>query len=351
MFIRWSVLLACLIAPAGRVTADDQVDRMKAYEWVMAGNGLTATEATTLENALKKKPENLEYRAKLAAYYETARFGSSNAGPPFREHALWILRHHPASSVAGLPHVHLDPSIDAMAYREAVRIWDEHIQKNPAHIEILSNAASFFRFFEKDRAEKYLTKLRQIDPNNPEWCQRLGHLYALGSYTSTGPDVAQAKKSLASYEEAMRKGKGDRRLSLWLEQAALAAVWAGEYEKAEKYAADVLSTAVEARPSWNFGNALHHGNLVLGHVALRRGDVEAAGRFLIRAGKTPGSPQLNSFGPNMALALELAKKGQLEVVIEYMKQCKSFWNGPELGNWLKEVEQGLVPDFGEHLNY
>ena len=351
MFIRWSVLLACLIAPAGRVTADDQVDRQKAHEWLMAGIRLTATEATTLENALEKEPENLEYRATLVAYYTGARHGSSNAAASYREHALWILRNHPASSVAGLPHVRLDPMLDAKAYREAVQIWDEHIQAHPSHIEILSNAASFFTIAEKDRTEEYLTKLRQIDPDNPEWCDRLGHLYALGSYTSAGPDVAQAKKSLASYEEAMRKGKGDRRLSLWLEEAALAAVWAGELEKAERYATDVLSSAVEGRPSWNFGNALHHGNLVLGHVALRRGDVEAAGRFLIRAGKTPGSPQLNSFGPNMALALELAKKGQLEVVIEYMKQCKSFWNGPELGNWLSEVEQGVVPDFGANLNY
>jgi len=38
---------------------------------------------------------------------------------------------------------------------------------------------------------------------------------------------------------------------------------------------------------------------------LKEGKVEDAKHYLLEAGKTPGSPQLNSFGPDMSLAEEL----------------------------------------------
>ena len=43
------------------------------------------------------------------------------------------------------------------------------------------------------------------------------------------------------------------------------------------------------------------------------------------AGATPGSPQLDSFGPNMTLAKELLEKGQPDVVLHYFALCKNFW--------------------------
>ena len=102
---------------------------------------------------------------------------------------------------------------------------------------------------------------------------------------------------------------------------------------------------------WSFGGAVHHANLVLGRVALASGDLTAAGEHLIRAGETPGGPGLNSFGPNMMLAKELLAHGQREVVLEYFKKCKRFWNREELGTWAATVREGGIPDFGANLVY
>lgn len=63
-----------------------------------------------------------------------------------------------------------------------------------------------------------------------------------------------------------------------------------------------IELAPQFRTNWNYGNAIHDGHMVLGRVALRRGDIEAAKRELLEAGKTPESPQLNSLGPNRSLA-------------------------------------------------
>jgi hypothetical protein len=57
-------------------------------------------------------------------------------------------------------------------------------------------------------------------------------------------------------------------------------------------------------------------HLVLGLLALRNDDVATARSQLLEAGKTPGSPQLNSFGLNMMPASELLKRGERDAVIE-----------------------------------
>jgi hypothetical protein len=43
------------------------------------------------------------------------------------------------------------------------------------------------------------------------------------------------------------------------------------------------------------------------------------------AGATPGSPQLDSFGPNLTLAKELFEKSQPDVILHYFALCKNFW--------------------------
>jgi len=95
-----------------------------------------------------------------------------------------------------------------------------------------------------------------------------------------------------------------------------AAVKAGMIAKAESYATELLSMTRQHRRDWNSGNAIHDSNMVLGLVALRKGDREQAKQYLLEAGKTPGSPQLNSFGPNVTLAMELLRSGEREAVLE-----------------------------------
>lgn len=128
----------------------------------------------------------------------------------------------------------------------------------------------------------------------------------------------------------------------------------GDLDKARQYANELLDRAVESPPDWNYGNAVHHGNLILGGVALREGRVEDAERFLLRAGKTPGSPQLNSFGPNMQLAMELLEKGRPQRVLEYLQLCKTFWKFAGLtgvDSWIETIKAGGIPDFGANLVY
>jgi len=98
---------------------------------------------------------------------------------------------------------------------------------------------------------------------------------------------------------------------------------------------------------------VHHGHLILGRVALAARDLRSARQELLAAGNTPGSPQLNSFGPNMELALQLLRAGDHEVVLEYLSLCRRFWQlgQPQLDHWTSDVMAGREPAFGAHLLY
>jgi hypothetical protein len=66
------------------------------------------------------------------------------------------------------------------------------------------------------------------------------------------------------------------------------------------------------------------------------------------SGNTPGSPQLNSFGPDMTLAKELLELGEQEAVMAYLKACSIFWalGKAKLTQWVSAIRQDRMPDFG-----
>jgi hypothetical protein len=127
----------------------------------------------------------------------------------------------------------------------------------------------------------------------------------------------------------------------------------GRITKAEAKATELLTLARQFPDDWNYGNAIHHGHLLLGRVAMTRGDYDRAETELIAAGRTPGSPQLDSFGPNCQLASELLEVGRVEPVLEFLRLCDNFWDqeSSQSAAWTTEIREGSVPNFGANLAY
>jgi len=138
-----------------------------------------------------------------------------------------------------------------------------------------------------------------------------------------------------------------------LRDAAKAAFELGKLEEARRYAQELLDLAPRFPDDWNYGNAIHDGHMVLGRLALRKDDLEAAKRELLLAGATPGSPQLDSFGPNVSLAKDLLERKEVDTVVQYFALCGRFWeleNG-NLKRWAILAKAGEMPDFGANLVY
>lgn len=138
-----------------------------------------------------------------------------------------------------------------------------------------------------------------------------------------------------------------------LTEAAKNSFVLGRTNDARTYATEALTLAPSLKGNWNYGNAIHDGNMVLGRIALSEGRKTEAIRYLHAAGDTPGSPQLATFGPNMSLAKDLLEHGERDVVLEYFEQCRKFWKngGPKLYVWTLDVKNGAMPHFDSQLTY
>jgi hypothetical protein len=103
----------------------------------------------------------------------------------------------------------------------------------------------------------------------------------------------------------------------------------------------------------NVGEVVFTSNLVLGRLAILSGDTEAAKKYLLLAGHTPGSPVLSGFGPNMSLARELLLASEQETVLQFLDECRVFWKRDKgrLDKWSLEIRSGRTPDFGANLIY
>jgi hypothetical protein len=140
---------------------------------------------------------------------------------------------------------------------------------------------------------------------------------------------------------------------------AKAALEIGLNEKAEAYANEALRLAetcaksigpAEQAPK-RYGHEVYYAEIVLGRVALARGDTETAKRRLLLAGQTTPVGALATFGPNMSLARELLLVSQSEAVLEFLVECKRFLivDVGRVERWSSEIRQGKVPDFGASL--
>jgi tetratricopeptide (TPR) repeat protein len=127
----------------------------------------------------------------------------------------------------------------------------------------------------------------------------------------------------------------------------------GKIEDADNYAKELLKLAPSFQGNWNYGNAIQDGNLVLGRIAVRDGQIEVAKKYLLEAGKSPGSPTMDSFGPSMSLAKDLLEKGERDTVLQYFELCRKFWKDDygKLDQWSDKVKAGKIPHFGVNLVY
>lgn len=155
----------------------------------------------------------------------------------------------------------------------------------------------------------------------------------------------------AEYRRLLKSESDPAKRLGMLAEGAKAGAEIGEYKTAEAWATEALTIASFMKRDWNYGNVVHDCHMALGRAALARGHRDRARQELVLAGRTPGSPQLNSFGPNMSLARDMLREGEREATIQYFRECARFW---ELGRgrlhrWELLAKWHLPPDFGANL--
>jgi len=313
---------------------------------------LDRDDVAKLESQLAKNPNDLRARMQLLTHYSRPRSPSARSAK--LDHVLWLIANQPAARLAGNPLCRIDRNSDPEGYEQARTLWLEQVGAHSADPEVIGNAARFMLRNDEQIAEDLLNMCRALDPENPQWARLLGSISTLrDARESRKQDAPDPKlEALEDLERAYDLTDGNMQKQLLLAELSKAAFAAEDYDKAESYANQALAAVHDLSQDNVHGEALHHGHAILGRIALMNGQVTKAKRHLLEAGNTPGSPALDSFGPNMSLAKELLESGESEVVLDYFRLCAQFWKHGEtrLSAWAAAVEQGEIPDFGSSLH-
>jgi len=320
---------------------------------------IAAKDAKALEDLVAANPDNLPAREQLINYYFIASLTTKTAEIQEKreQHVFWLIEHHPESELAGSPQAGIMPTDVAGStegYQHGKQLWLAQVEKNSSNQRILRNAAQYLALFDGKVSRELLQKAVELDPSDGETSSRLAQSHEHQRMSANSPEekTALAQKALSAGERGVEGADTENRF-YQLESVATFALEAGETAKAQQYATELLQDAEKFHGNWNYGNALHKGNIVLGRIALQQGNIAKAKEHLLTAGNTPGSPQLDSFGPNMELAKELLEKGERDVVVSYLQSCAKFWKmgGDQLQSWITTVKKGGIPDFGGNLFY
>jgi hypothetical protein len=202
----------------------------------------------------------------------------------------------------------VEPAPDAAGYAAARDAWSHQAGDN-APAQVKGNAGIFFAQTDDPKAEGLLTAAEAADGQNPAWPAALADLYT--AHARSSPLGSQAAQFATILLNTFKLGAGQGPLSV--------------------------------------GGPIHDGNMVLGQVALHKGDRAGAEQYLLKAGATPGSPQMDVFGPNFSLARDLLVAGSKDVVLKYCDEVAKFWGDAKLAKWRKDIAAGQTPDFGDNL--
>ena len=123
----------------------------------------------------------------------------------------------------------------------------------------------------------------------------------------------------------------------------------------------VLLAAVSARPQQHDPRLTRRTRVRERRLAILDGDVRSAEKYLAASGRIDeqGDAVLDSYGPNLSLALEVLKHGDRQsrqAVVRFLDEIKIFWeNTPAPFDWWKaQITTGEIPNFmavGVNLYY
>lgn len=320
------------------------------------GATLTDAEAEAIEAKVKAAPGNVRNRLKLLGYYMGAQYRNPDIRPRRAEHVLWFLENEPGGRLAGSPFCQVEP-LDP-AYPRVCKVWDRLLADPDVPAAVILNAANFFTLANPAQSTALLERGERLDSTNPDWAQQLGNDLLRQVHTrqtvldrdrkpDATPDAQKisAAKALGHLERALRLASTTGRRFQILPNCGRAAMHAGRWDEAVRYADEILALAPQCEDERHRPDYIHEAHVVRGHGFLQAGNLDAACRELDLAGQQGSemAPVLRSFGPDFGLAQQLLVRGRKAAVGSYLRQVATFWMPDRVGKWRAAIDRGETP--------
>jgi len=312
--------------------ADEAVKRVR--------NGhATHVDGAELERRIVADAHDIDARVRLVGFYLPARSPENDRRRA--EHLVWLAEDRPDIALSGYGRIY---DADAPGYEATRRAWLAAAAKPEADVRILENAASFLGFIRPEEAEPLFRRAAALEPENGRWHKLIADTLTKRAEEADDADERRrlARDAVEEFAIALTLADEDwvalgNRIDL-VKAAVLAEAWDRARETAER----VLVDNETCQRKFQYGDAIHEANIALGLAALADDDVTAAAEYLVRAGKTPGSPQLEYIGPDLDLARALLKRGERTAVLVYLTDCARLCErrADLVAGWRAAIERG-----------
>ena len=275
----------------------------------------------------------------------------------------------PLPAPAAAPAAHPPPAAEVRAFMKTTKPFLKSLWGPKPRLSGPKAVLDLIATLSESRTLALIVAANERDPAGP-WC------WALGIAFSRPPEGARAVEAFGLWQQAQTAVAAaaaaspgslvlQHNLSVAETSLAHAALASGQpLDQVEVIARRLLARASSAGPGhWDFGNLIHNGHSLLGLAALGQDRLPEARAELLLAGQSPGSPQLDSFGPRFQLARRLLNHGQEAdrlAVLAYLDEIAQFWASPgkepdplgqqqalqhrrDLEAWKEEIRSGRIP--------
>lgn len=311
------------------------------FHWGMqalSGSSISQEEAAQLEERLTLDAFDYSARATLLGYYSSGRAKSKVAARNRIKHILWTVEHAPECGLGGTPYLHISKSLDAQAYQKEKELLLHQCERFKTDAAVLADLAWVLSHDEPDIALQYLREAHSIAEQKKKhqvafWLST--HLHKVGRLNK---DQAKLTEAVVFMQEVVAERQPNPQFDFrfWLAKMA--------YDSEQTTLAAQISNDMIADNNEN-GQATHVAHIVLGSIAFKEGNIPSAVDHLLHAGRANSSPRLCSYGPMMKLAQDLLECGERDAVVQYLTDCKNFWEcgKRKLPKWIREIEAGKTP--------
>ena len=193
----------------------------------------------------------------------------------------------------------------------------------------------------EDLIVRLYQRAQELDTGGP-WKNSLIGAYQAFASAATGPEA-----KIAFLEKALDLAPNAPFRMTLLPELAQQYLAAANTAKAAEAAREMLKPDQD-QSNPMYGNAVFAANMILGRIALQKGDKQEAAKLLLAAGHAPSTPQLSSFGPtDWNLPKELLAAGDRDSVLAYLDLVHGFWKNDNgrLDGWAAEIRSGETPSF------
>jgi len=247
-------------------------------------------ERQLLEEELRARPDDVALRLQLVGSALDA--GDLRLAGP---HCFWIVENEPETDVASLC------ALATQGDEATLSAWERHLSAPTATSTLVERAwATFSTWGDQERAAGLLERGLHLEPANPMWSRQL--LLACASVAGIRSLSEGRCRELYTrlVERAKTSPSSARERLTSLSGAAIASYHLGRLADAEEYARGALATTAEADDT-SFD--IHFSWTVLGHVALKHGDLSRAFECLRHSCNKATPREVGGVTPSLAVAL------------------------------------------------